>query len=252
MIALIDDDERSIIQEILYQNNVTGWLFNFMTSASLGDVASRRDRNWSYLFMCFLTRSSLKLTPGLKPGDIDVLILPCSRGRFFPSKAMALEIKIHRSRQLTRKRHPKPSGLEQAKGLLIDGFPYVGLLHVVLTEPSPRNEWKLLDLYEIVDDSGQVNFLRKELCDVSGTNTVERQFGRIKCRATSLGIGYNVTAIYCNDNKREIIGNSTLACYVYPVKNPKADQKLKRRIVRLAKAIQKSGRNIAPLMKNAA
>lgn len=98
-------------------------------------------------------REAVGLSPGQKPGDIDILIVP--DGPMGPQldKVMAAEVKIVRPTLANPGRNANSYGRSQASGLLRDGFPFVGLLHLVLPEPLPSEY--LFDVPHIAPRPGQ-------------------------------------------------------------------------------------------------
>ncbi|MCK7590470.1 hypothetical protein M0G43_07800 [Subsaxibacter sp. CAU 1640] len=80
-----------------------------------------------------------------KPGDFDVVVIPFSDSNIHFERTGVLEVKIVRP---TRKKPLKNSnslGVTQLKGLINDGFPFVGLMHLSLTEPLNDNEKGIID-----------------------------------------------------------------------------------------------------------
>ena len=104
--------------------------FAFMEQAALG----LRHSQWT--IECFLSvpRSDLGLDAGRKPGDIDVLLIPTFDTDRFAERAMAVEVKRFVVPRSNRSRGPNEFGTGQTSGLVRDGFPLVGLLHIALVE----------------------------------------------------------------------------------------------------------------------
>jgi hypothetical protein len=238
---LISAPEHEIIRQIVTEQNV-GWYFEFMISAALGDRSDRRGQDWVHQFMCAINRSALGLKSYEKPGDIDVLIVPRYQGRWFASKAMAVEVKVLRLPKSNRDKHPRPSGRKQAEGLLRDGFPYVGLLHLIVAEPSPSAEWKRLMHAKIIDDHGRVEVLGEFPTDTIATATTRRQYGRLLQLARGSFFGVGAVGLVLNNSGTAIAGNSTLNTFTQPARNPNADDQLIERIGDLCEWFSRSGR----------
>ena len=63
-------------------------------------------------------------------------------------------------------------------GLLRDGFPYVGILHIILSEASPENAWRPMGIYRVVDDFGNVEVVEEnKLMDPIVGDSAMRQRG---------------------------------------------------------------------------
>jgi len=84
------------------------------------------------MFAARIERDHLKLGHGRKPGDVDALLIPIERDRPLFNESIAIEVKVVRPTRSKPGRCPNSSGVEQASGLIADGFPRVGLLHLVL------------------------------------------------------------------------------------------------------------------------
>lgn len=82
-------------------------------------------------------REVLGLLPNRKPGDIDLLLVPFKDGPLL-QQTIAIEAKIVRPTVVKPSRNVNSMGRRQALGLLEDGFPFVGLLHISIPEPLPE------------------------------------------------------------------------------------------------------------------
>ena len=96
----------------------------------------------SSLLATNLPRSKLGLNPQERPGDIDILLLPLKNGALVREKIVAIEVKVIRQTQDKPSKNANSLGATQAYGLVRDGFPFVGLLHISLPEPSPADTLK--------------------------------------------------------------------------------------------------------------
>jgi hypothetical protein len=84
-------------------------------------------------------RRDLGLDPKGKPGDIDLLLIPGGGSGPDASRTMAIEVKVVRPTITNPSRNSNSYGRSQVAGLLRDGFPFVGLLHIVIPEKLPPN-----------------------------------------------------------------------------------------------------------------
>ena len=79
-----------------------------------------------------------------KPGDIDYLVLPLDNSKPLVDRTIAIEAKIVRPTIENPERNANSFGREQIFGLLKDGFPFVGLLHIVVPEPLSKDlHWQI-------------------------------------------------------------------------------------------------------------
>lgn len=247
---LICASEFDIVHRIFTEETNFHWFLDFMLAPVLGEWWDRRDKRWSFTIICFVERTALGLEPGEQPGDVDVLIVPQRNGRWYPTKTMAIEVKILRLNLSNRNKHPRPSGAQQAKGLVRDGFPYVGLLHLIFTEPSPLEEWKPLMHARIIDDFGHVEILGEFPTDTIGTISAQRQFGRLKQKIDGSCIGANSISLSTNEEGVRIKGYSTLGTLVRPTRNPHINRQLLNRVRQLCVQLQRSGHIRKPKRSN--
>lgn len=155
-------------------------------------------------------RHKLQLKPDQKPGDIDLLIIPSKDGKPHYSKTIALEVKIVRPSVKKPSRDANSSGLKQVNGLFLDGFPFVGLVHISIPEPLPSN--LLIDVETISDKMDENNELVETGQSVK-TNFfpvthAERHEGRIKSLDLSEDIAYKVISLHLSKDKQNFVGNT--------------------------------------------
>src|SRR5688572_19878829 len=80
-------------------------------------------------------RSEMGFSDDSKPGDFDVIIIPFSEDKILFERTAAFEVKVIRPTKANPRRNANSFGTEQTLGLVNDGFPLVGLLHICMTEP---------------------------------------------------------------------------------------------------------------------
>ncbi len=88
-------------------------------------------------FSKMIRREELKLTRLGKPGDVDVLLVPYQGTNIFFEESAAFEVKVVRPTIDNPNRNANSFGRTQIKGLIEDGFPLIGLIHVCVPEPLP-------------------------------------------------------------------------------------------------------------------
>ena len=93
---------------------------------------------------CYITKNILRQNLGFKkgdkPGDFDIIIIPFSNEKIFFERTIAIEIKIVRPTRLNPKKSPTSLGITQLNGLINDGFPFISLIHICMTEPLLDSE----------------------------------------------------------------------------------------------------------------
>jgi hypothetical protein len=82
-----------------------------------------------------ILREELGLERNGKPGDYDIVFIPYRGEHLFFDRTAVYEVKIVRPSFERQSRSPNSFGETQVYGLLEDGFPLVGLLHVIAAEP---------------------------------------------------------------------------------------------------------------------
>lgn len=87
-----------------------------------------------------ILREKLGLEMDSLPGDIDILIIPFDNKKVFFERTAVYEVKIVRPRRNNINKSPNSSGTKQIKGLINDGFPLIGLMHICMPEPLLENE----------------------------------------------------------------------------------------------------------------
>ncbi|MBO6517236.1 MAG: hypothetical protein JJ975_11860 [Bacteroidia bacterium] len=87
-----------------------------------------------------ILRGELGFSSQDKPGDFDILIIPSSNGKMLYDRTCVYEVKVVRPTRKKPSRNANSMGVTQVLGLVDDGFPLVGLIHVCMTEPLKENE----------------------------------------------------------------------------------------------------------------
>lgn len=114
-------------------------------------------------------RESLGFKKGLKPGDFDIIIIPYNKSKIFFERTCAIEVKIVRPTRKKPRKSPNSYGVSQVEGLIRDGFPLVGLIHICMTEPLmedekstmkfyPEEEMKILNMDSLLKNSIDIKF----------------------------------------------------------------------------------------------
>lgn len=147
--------ENEVIDLLLNWNNDRGKtdLRTFLSGIYYPDPKTYFDYKGFFVTKTIL-RNELKLEEGKKPGDIDVLIIPFSKDEIHFEKTSAYEIKIVRPTRKNPARNANSLGATQVLGLAEDGFPFVGLIHVSITEPLLDEEKQNIKFSTLKANSG--------------------------------------------------------------------------------------------------
>lgn len=171
-----------------------------------------------------LPRTELKLLPDKKPGDIDLLIIPFKEEQVLVDRAIAIEAKVLRPTIKNTAKNCNTMGVTQATGLLSDGFPYVGLLHISIPEQSPAKECLSMPI------NSEANGMFAEtgeyyLADLFPMRSAGRQEGRLRKLVLPEEISYSAIAMILSEDREDIIGN-TIGNSRKGFRNPKVSLEL--------------------------
>jgi hypothetical protein len=188
---LVGLPERQLVRYVVQEASTLYSFFNFVVEPALG---SWPRPGWDYLFFAELPRPDLGLKPGL-PGEIDILIVPTFEGKPRAEYSAAIEVKRLALRGPNWSKNVDRYGVTQAEGLLRCGFPFVGILHLIVNAPGPAENWRDLHQYRIIDSCGRVEFEAETPVDMTGYLAAGRQFGRLLTRSPDPVIGLNCVAL---------------------------------------------------------
>lgn len=188
---LLHVPERELVQYLLNESSSLYWYFDFIMEPAVGPIPRS---GWDYLLFAEIPRADLGLKPG-QPGDIDVLIIPTLDGKPRPDLGAAIEVKRLALKGPNWQKNVDRYGISQANGLLKAGFPYVGILHLIVNAPGPTENWKNLHEYKVVGNTDHIEFVRELNVDMTGPKSAERQLKRLLSQNPHPAIGLNCVAI---------------------------------------------------------
>ncbi len=149
----------------------------------------------SGVLICPITKTE-SLFHGQKfPGDIDLIVIPYEQDILILDKTMTAEIKIIRASYNRQDRSPNEFGYSQCRSLLELGFPYVSLVHVIVSDRSPEEAWEDVPAYRIINDQGKAESAGMERMDTMPWRLIERAFGRLTKNAGTELIGLSATYV---------------------------------------------------------
>ncbi|MBC2664248.1 hypothetical protein H7F51_01810 [Novosphingobium flavum] len=169
-------------------------LLDFVVTPAIGDPSERG--KWDFFFACNVPREYFGLRPGCQPGDIDVLVVPVRDGKLVAERAAAVEVKRLALKGPNWTKSVDRYGIRQATGLLAAGFPYVGLLHIVVSLDGPEEFHRPITYARIVDPlTGRYEVLGEGQEDLTSFFAAERQYRRLFAQEIDERIGINCVAI---------------------------------------------------------
>lgn len=110
--------------------------FSFMFCHSVRTVESYS----GVYFSKMVQRNELKLERTGKPGDFDILLIPYEGKDILFERTGVIEVKVVRPTIKNPSRNANSFGITQINGLIEDGFPLIGLIHICVPEPTPKND----------------------------------------------------------------------------------------------------------------
>lgn len=215
MTSLFELSEKKLLRYIF--GDVSTYLnaFSFMENAALG----LRHAEWT--IECFLNvpRVDLGFSDLQKPGDIDVLLIPSFDDDRFAERTMAVEAKRFVVPRSNRGRGPNEYGTDQVAGLVRDGFPLVGLLHIALVENSHDVDLIEMPVRKMHWKSGESEFDENVLHDPAHYQVLKRHNGRMEKFAVPDCVGTKAQVLQIARDSNEIVGWSVYG-WRSPTKNP--------------------------------
>lgn len=131
-----------------------------------------------------------------RPGDIDLLVIPYHGRELILERTLAIEIKAIRASFAKQGKSPNDFGNTQAEGLTTLGFPYVALVHLIVSDDSPQHAWRMMGMAEILDSSGRARILSPAPHDMLPSDLMDRALGRLV--ANSKNPSHGLGAVYLN------------------------------------------------------
>ena len=190
--SLIDLPETALVRFILSEVGTLYEYFNFVVEPAIGPPPRE---GWDYIFLAEVKRHWLGLSREGLPGDVDVLIVPTFNNRLRVDLSCASEVKRLALRGPNWQKNVDRYGISQAQGLLADGFPFVGILHIVVSEEGPKEYQRQLEQWRVVGNRGHAERIGPVWVDMTGYDAAERQLLRLASRTCSPEVGINSVAL---------------------------------------------------------
>jgi len=102
-----------------------------------------------FYFATNILRSQLGFDKNKKPGDFDIIVIPYTNEEILFNRSGVFEVKVVRPTRKRPQKNANSLGLTQLNGLINDGFPFVGLIHISTTEPLNDEEKKTIEFFTI-------------------------------------------------------------------------------------------------------
>lgn len=143
-----------------------------------------------------------RILPGVhNPGDIDLLVIPYESDELILNRVIAAEIKIVRATFQRQGRSPNEMGFTQGGQLLKAGFPYVAVLHLIVSDESPEHAWEFMGTTTVLNDEGRCGPLTTALVDTLPKHLLDRCIGRLRSARTRAEIGLATAFLGATDDE---------------------------------------------------
>lgn len=175
-------DERGLIAKLALQKQFIGASVRYLHPTFFQDSKYRG-------VLIDILVDSKRLHPELiMPGDVDMLIIPYTKRTINFSQSLAIEAKVIRASFEKQNKSPNQFGFSQAKGLLNIGFPYVAVMHIIVSDISPSQSWQEI-LVGTVQSNDTIVGLTKCFSDPLPIKLLDRALGRLIHHRTDEHIG---------------------------------------------------------------
>ena len=139
----------------------------------------------------------------IRPGDIDLLVIPYQGKELILERTLAIEIKAIRASFAKQGKSPNDFGHSQTEGLSTLGFPYVALIHLIVSDGSPEHAWRTMGRAEVLDGyTGRARLLPDAPHDMLPSDLMERAYGRLV--ANSRNKDHGLGAVYLEKWSEEL------------------------------------------------
>ncbi|WP_214071850.1 hypothetical protein [Mucilaginibacter sp. dw_454] len=138
-----DSDERKVIEKITnfrYKHNGMPDLTLFYNLLFDPVGYEGMEEYHGFYIGTNILRKEIGIEREGRPGDYDIIFIPYHKDKLFYERTAVFEVKIARPSFENVNRNANSLGENQVYGLIADGFPLVGLLHIVISRPLSLNQ----------------------------------------------------------------------------------------------------------------
>lgn len=136
--------------------------------------------NNSGVLVTILTPTNAIVEEATSPGDIDILIIPYEGNKLVVEYSVACEVKAVRAKFTNQGKSPNQFGLSQSKAIAELGFPFVALIHLIVSDKSPRSAFQKIGVAKVTGSEGKIELLENQFVDKMPIHLLERNFGKLK------------------------------------------------------------------------
>lgn len=176
-------DERALIFQLICDRRLFGCVYDLLQ----GDYFQSMPPE-SGVFLTPLAITSTIVPGAIRPGDIDILVIPYEGDEIILERTVAIEVKVVRGSFANQGKSPNEFGFSQSHELLNLGFPYVALVHLIVSDQSPPASWKKL-VKGTVATGDQVVDLHDAMVDTLPSTLIDRCYGRLLAHSNDDRLG---------------------------------------------------------------
>ena len=191
--------EPALIAQFICDRGLFGHVYGRLMS---DHFASMTADSGVFIFPLVITQAIIPTA--IRPGDIDILVIPYHRDKLILDHILAIEVKVIRASFLKQGKSPNEYGFSQAALLLELGFPYAAVVHLITSDKSPRQAWEETCFTTVLNNAGKLAIPRKIKTDLLPSNLVQRAYGRLLKNSTHPEIGFAAAYLVDVFEKKEI------------------------------------------------
>lgn len=184
------------------------------------DHSTRMEANDGFLGAIIVPTEEILAVKNCLPGDLDLLLIRHRQGNPVFEDSFSIEVKVLRMNPERQSKTTNEFGISQCRGMISLGFPYVGLLHVIIREEAHEGRHKNIMVARVLDKNGNVKIEPSIRRDISDWETSARQFGRLS-KLTDNVIGLSVfsaelTLDSTSQRLKDYAGEAYFSAYTVP------------------------------------
>lgn len=234
--------EKELVERLSISKNDNKINYNLFSNLIHKPVGYDEFVKYKGFYVAFeILRQEFGFEKNNKPGDFDIIIILYSENEIFFNRTCAIEVKVVRPLRNNPKKAPNSYGITQVEGLIKDGFPLVGLIHICMPEPLNENEKTTVKLhltpFNLDEPVNNIDFF-KDTLDVKFDHfsqfSAENQMKKLISKDIPKYVGINTIGVNLQKDGSLItwfnhdFNNGYSSGYFNPYKNNETIEKLKK------------------------
>lgn len=182
-VSVENRSEEALIMQFVSDRDLFGRAYREVQPAYFDDMPYG-----SGAFIGPLVRTKDILAHAVRPGDIDLLVIPYEADELILERILVIEVKAVRAKFSQQGKSPNEFGFSQANALIELGFPYVAVAHLIISDASPFECWREMMRAQVLEND-EVNMIGPEMVDPMPGNLIDRVYGRLVHSCTQSDVG---------------------------------------------------------------